>query len=211
MQRHPGAWLLAIVVIVLIGAAFPASAHQPVMETAAGAPSARADMPAVAGPAADAASSGARPREAGAVPPAGSGRPAPAADAARPVPGAAMAMALLVVAVLTAARLRPFARRRVRSGDLGRGAALLLAALLMVIAFEVGVHSTHHVGAPDARCAVASALPHLAATVIEPIAVSPPALECAGAHSPGVRLDIPQQTFSVPDGRAPPLDPSRLA
>jgi hypothetical protein len=109
-------------------------------------------------------------------------------------PTAAGLWTVLAAVVLAATAI---ARRR-------RAVAVVFVALLMLIAFEAGLHSVHHIGDHgDASCVIASASAHAGALVVERVAFERP------AHvTTAVVGDIDTATtarVSSPDlGRAPP-------
>ena len=106
------------------------------------------------------------------------------------VAGLAVALALLLIA--RASR---------------RGVAAAASIALLVLAFESGVHSVHHLGDTRgaAQCSVASAAPHLVGSPAEPPSVSPAVapggdgLIVAGAPA------LSSCPFRPDAGRAPPL------
>lgn len=76
-------------------------------------------------------------------------------------------LATVVVAVAVAMAL--IARRR-------RAVAIACMALLLVVAFESGVHSVHHLGdKPDRQCVIASASAHTGALAVDKIVFERPA------------------------------------
>jgi hypothetical protein len=100
---------------------------------------------------------------------------------------------LAAVAVLALA----IARRR-------RAVALVCVAVLMLIAFEAGRHSVHHIGDHgDSSCVIASASAHTGALTVDAVAFEHP-VEVATpvAFSVGTPATV---RSSAPDlGRAPP-------
>ena len=105
-------------------------------------------------------------------------------------------LAPLLAAV--AAGLLLIARRR-------RAVAVVCTALLLVLAFEAGVHSVHHLAdQPDSQCVIASASSHTGAVAVAPVAFDRPMesvapLALASTTSPTARSDAPDL------GRAPPI------
>jgi hypothetical protein len=102
--------------------------------------------------------------------------------------------ALAAAALVTLA----IARRR-------RAVALLSVAVLLVIAFETGLHSVHHIGEPDsATCVVASASAQTGGVTIGSIAFDRPA---EMATPVAVTVDSAAiDRLTAPDrGRAPPI------
>ena len=97
-----------------------------------------------------------------------------------------------------AAGLTLVARRR-------RPVAVVCAALLLLVAFEAGVHSVHHLtDQPDGQCVIASASSHAGAVVVGTVAVERPVesvapLALAPTSSPTASSDAPDL------GRAPPI------
>ena len=98
----------------------------------------------------------------------------------------------------TAAAVVLLARRR-------RAVAVACMALLMLVAFESGVHSVHHLADQlDSRCVVASASAHIGGVVVASLAVDRPvesitAIAVVPTASPVARTAAPDL------GRAPPL------
>jgi hypothetical protein len=85
-----------------------------------------------------------------------------------------------------------------------RAVALACVALLMLVAFEAGVHSVHHLGAqPDGKCVIASAAAQTGALGVDTVAFERPAEAVAPvAVMPVVVAGL---RASAPDlGRAPP-------
>jgi hypothetical protein len=86
-----------------------------------------------------------------------------------------------------------------------RAVAAVCTALLLLVAFEAGVHSVHHLAdQPDGQCVIASASSHAGAVVVGTVAVEPPVesvapLTLASTSSPTARSDAPDL------GRAPPI------
>ncbi|HXU91315.1 MAG TPA: hypothetical protein VFQ62_20895 [Methylomirabilota bacterium] len=105
-------------------------------------------------------------------------------------------LAPLLAAV--AAGVTLVARRR-------RAVAMVCTALLLLVAFEAGVHSVHHLtDQPASQCVIASASSHTGAVVVAPVAFDRPmasvaALALAPTTSPTARSDAPDL------GRAPPI------
>jgi peptidoglycan/LPS O-acetylase OafA/YrhL len=87
-----------------------------------------------------------------------------------------------------------------------RALALALVALLTVVAFEVALHSVHHVGEADdgASCPVLTATAHLSGVSAPDVDVRAPVQ--APEYVGGVRLIwlLSVHPVSVPEGRAPP-------
>ena len=100
---------------------------------------------------------------------------------------AAMAFAMILVA-----------RRR-------RAVAVACTVLLLLVAFESGIHSVHHLAdQPDAQCVVASASAHIGGVAVTTVAFDQPAeaiiaLAVVPTASPTARPAAPDL------GRAPPL------
>jgi len=85
-----------------------------------------------------------------------------------------------------------------------RAAALGLAVLLALLAFESGVHAVHHLNEPGAQCAVASASAHVPGTEVAPLDAGP-ILLVATDPLPIVEPSALPARFIRPDeGRAPP-------
>ena len=106
------------------------------------------------------------------------------------------ALATLVVAIALAMLLVARSRRAV---------AVACLALLLVVAFESGVHSVHHLtDQPDARCMVASASAHIGGVAVTTVAFDRPAeAVSAVAVTP---TGAPAARPAAPDlGRAPPV------
>ena len=102
----------------------------------------------------------------------------------------------LVTAVAAAMIL--IARRR-------RTLAIACMALLLLLAFESGVHSVHHLAdQPDSQCVVASASAHTGGIAVDTIAFGPPAETLTAI---AVMLTAsPTSRPAAPDlGRAPPI------
>jgi hypothetical protein len=100
---------------------------------------------------------------------------------------AAMAAALILIA-----------RRR-------RALAIACTALLLLVAFESGVHSVHHLAdQPDSQCVVASASTHTGGVAVDTVAFGRPvetmmAIAITLTASPTTRPATPDL------GRAPPI------
>jgi len=124
-------------------------------------------------------------------------RPAPvpdAADASVPI-GSDAWPALLLLGALAVGLWAP---RRVR--------VALLVALLGVLAFESGVHAVHHLGdvRAAARCAVASAAPHLGSADVSPATYAPALQASDGRVAALESLALPARSLGPTQGRAPP-------
>jgi len=97
-----------------------------------------------------------------------------------------------------AAGLTLVARRR-------RAVAGVCMALLLLVAFEAGLHSVHHLAdQPDGQCVIASASSHAGAVVVGTVGVERPVesvapLTLAPTSSPTASSDAPDL------GRAPPI------
>jgi hypothetical protein len=100
---------------------------------------------------------------------------------------AAMAAAMIVIG-----------RRR-------RALAIACTVLLLLLAFESGVHSVHHLAdQPDSQCVVASASAHTGGIAVDTIAFGPPA-ETLTAIAVTLTAS-PTSRPAAPDlGRAPPI------
>lgn len=86
-----------------------------------------------------------------------------------------------------------------------RAVAVACVALLLVVAFESGLHSVHHLtDQPDAQCVVASASAHIGGVPValvafdRPVEKSTTAVATAPIASPSARMAAPDL------GRAPP-------
>jgi hypothetical protein len=112
-------------------------------------------------------------------------------DSAAPYVMAAVALAVSLV-------LRRAAGRR--------AVALALAALLTVVAFEVALHSVHHLGDADdgASCPVLTATVHLSGASAPEVDVRAPVPAPEGVGSVRLTWLLPVRPVSVPEGRAPP-------
>jgi hypothetical protein len=114
------------------------------------------------------------------------------AAAAPSLDGLATFVAAMAVAMLLVARSR-------------RAVAFACLALLLVVAFESGVHSVHHLGdQPDARCIVASASVHIGGVAVTTVAFDRPAeaVTAVAVTPTGAAAARP----AAPDlGRAPPI------
>lgn len=116
----------------------------------------------------------------------------PSLDAA--APGTTGLWAVLVAAALAAVAI---ARRR-------RAVALASVAVLMLIAFESGLHSVHHISDQgEASCVVASASAQTGALTVERIAAERP-LEVATAAVVHRATPTPARSAAPDLGRAPP-------
>jgi hypothetical protein len=87
-----------------------------------------------------------------------------------------------------------------------RRVAAGLVILLPVLAFEAGLHSVHHVGAPHqaAACAVGVATAHLAGNVVEVVTVDPIAAPSLHTALPAPSAPVALHRPSPHEGRAPP-------
>ena len=112
--------------------------------------------------------------------------------AAPSLDGLATLVAAMALAMLLVARSR-------------RAVAVACLALLLVVAFESGVHSVHHLtDQPDARCIVASASAHIGGIVVTTVAFENPteAVSAVAVTPAGAPAGRP----AAPDlGRAPPV------
>jgi hypothetical protein len=86
-----------------------------------------------------------------------------------------------------------------------RTLAIACTALLLLLAFESGVHSVHHLAdQPDSQCVVASASAHTGGVAVDTIAFGPPA-ETLTAIAVTLAAS-PTSRPAAPDlGRAPPI------
>lgn len=86
-----------------------------------------------------------------------------------------------------------------------RAVAVAGMALLLLVAFESGVHSVHHLAdQPDTQCVVASASAHIGGVVVTTLAVDHP-VECLTTVAVTPTAS-PVARAAAPDlGRAPPL------
>lgn len=79
-----------------------------------------------------------------------------------------------------------------------------LALLLVLLAFETGLHSVHHLAEPGRPCVVAAASAHVAGTVLEAVTVGVP----GAPTGMSALLPAPSAPASRPPapalGRAPP-------
>lgn len=86
-----------------------------------------------------------------------------------------------------------------------RAVAVTCLALLLVVAFEAGVHSVHHLtDPPGGQCVVASASAHIGGVAVATVACDRPAeaMTALAVTPTGSPTDRP----AAPDlGRAPPL------
>jgi MYXO-CTERM domain-containing protein len=99
------------------------------------------------------------------------------------------ALALVLVAM---------ARRR-------RAVAIVSIALLVLVAFEAGYHSVHHLAdQPDVRCVVASAAAHTAGVIVDAAAFEPPA-DATIAVMAAPAASAPLRPAPPDLGRAPPI------
>jgi hypothetical protein len=78
-----------------------------------------------------------------------------------------------------------------------------LTILLLVLAFQAGLHAAHHVGEPD-QCVVAMATAHLVASPVEVVTVDPVAAPVlhAALLTPPVRVTLERP--APHEGRGPP-------
>lgn len=116
-----------------------------------------------------------------------------ALTAATPSPGGLAALvAAMAVALLLVARSR-------------RAVAVACFALLLVVAFESGVHSVHHLtDQPGGQCVVASASAHIGGVAVVTVAFDRPA-QVISPVAPAP-TGAPAARPAAPDlGRAPPL------
>lgn len=81
-----------------------------------------------------------------------------------------------------------------------------LAMLVLVLAFEAGLHSAHHVGAPReaAACSVAVATAHLSGSPVEAVTLDPDAAPVFRGELPGPRAPVARHRPVPHEGRAPP-------
>ena len=102
----------------------------------------------------------------------------------------------LVAAMAAGAIL--LARRR-------RAVAVACTALLMLVAFESGVHSVHHLAdQPDSQCVVASASAHIGGVTVTSLAFDRPVESLTTVAA--TPMASPSPGAVAPDlGRAPPL------
>jgi hypothetical protein len=86
-----------------------------------------------------------------------------------------------------------------------RRLALGLVFMLSVFAFETGLHSTHHLGAPARapECAVAAATAHLAGGSVERVSVDPVIVPWLPVQAER-RVQAPRRPPASHEGRAPP-------
>jgi len=87
-----------------------------------------------------------------------------------------------------------------------RAVALALVALLTVVAFEVALHSVHHLGDADdgASCPVLTATVHLSGAPAPEVDVRAPVQAPEGVGRVRLTWLLPVRPVSVPEGRAPP-------
>jgi hypothetical protein len=87
-----------------------------------------------------------------------------------------------------------------------RAVALALVALLTVVAFEVALHSVHHLGDADdgASCPVLTATVHLSGASAPEVDVRAPVQAPEGVGNVRLTWLLPVRPVSVPEGRAPP-------
>ena len=115
-------------------------------------------------------------------------------SAGTPEPSLPSAALLLLGAVAVAA----ISRQR-------RLVAITLVAIVALLAFETGLHSTHHLGKPDdaAHCAVAWMSAQLSADVVD-VTVETPAV-APQTIAPALASPVHAERAIAPDaGRAPP-------
>jgi hypothetical protein len=106
------------------------------------------------------------------------------------------ATSVVLVAALAAGVGLTLSRRRL---------ALGLAFMLLVLGFETGLHSTHHLGesARAPECAVAAATAHLTGGSVERVSVDP--LIVPSYPVPSERpVQVPRRRPASHEGRAPP-------
>ena len=85
-----------------------------------------------------------------------------------------------------------------------RTAAVALAALLSLLAFEGGVHAVHHLDDPNSRCAVASASVHIPGAEIAPVDTASILLAVTDTLPVAEPLVLPSRFTRPDEGRAPP-------
>ncbi len=85
-----------------------------------------------------------------------------------------------------------------------RAAALTLAVLLAMLAFETGLHSVHHLGDPEAGCVLAATSAHLAAVAAPTVDVVPAPLAASESLAVAASSALPDRQFRPDEGRAPP-------
>ncbi len=123
----------------------------------------------------------------------------PGASADESAPPVGVSLAFLAVAAL----LLVVVGRRRRLLTLG------LALVALLLAFESGVHSVHHLGSPQdaSQCAVAAATTHVQGTVGEPAV--PPHTPLYAGTAPVVRepVRLASPAWRAWRGRAPPILP----
>lgn len=113
-------------------------------------------------------------------------------------PSLPWALLLLLGAVSVAA----FSRQR-------RLVAITLVAIVFLLAFETGVHSTHHLGKPDdaAQCSVAWMSAQLSVDVVD-VPVEAPALALQTIAPVPASSVLAERAIAPDAGRAPPALPS---
>jgi hypothetical protein len=81
-----------------------------------------------------------------------------------------------------------------------------LVILLLVLAFEAGLHSVHHVGDADhaAACAVGVATAHLAGNPVEVVTIDPIAAPSLDTALPAPPAPVTLHRPAPHEGRAPP-------
>ena len=116
-------------------------------------------------------------------------------SAAAPAPSLPWAAILLLGAIGIAAVSRQ--RRLV---------AVTLVAIVALLAFETGVHSTHHLGTPDdsVHCAVAWMSAQLSADVVDATVDAAPALAPEAIALPLAPPALAERAIAPDAGRAPP-------
>jgi hypothetical protein len=87
-----------------------------------------------------------------------------------------------------------------------RRLAVALAIVLPVLGFEVGLHSTHHLGEPvrAAECAVAVAAIHLSGTPVDAPGLDLTVTRAPDPAPPDLRVQVTQHRPAPHEGRAPP-------
>lgn len=174
----------AVVAAGLVAVAAPAPAHSPAAQAPAAHPAAvtyrTVDRDAIDDPAA--------------LPAEGPRAAVPQADVTEPAVPAAIAILALLLGTMAARRPRLCV-------------PAIAALALVILAFETGVHSVHHLGDERgaAECSVASATTHLAGATD-----APPLTGAADAPASEILPSVPNAVLSgtalpIHAGRAPPL------